>query len=375
MQNQSYELDELDTNPGDESLPKLKNRQRLFQWIKTHRTQSLAIGGGVLVAVVAGVAYWAYAATAPEPLQAFTIDVKPRPQKYYSPLTGVEVKNEAATKQAVTAIMIENSPDARPHSGLKQAGVVFEAIAEGGITRYVALYQEAKPTLIGPVRSLRPYFVSWIKPFDASVAHVGGSAKALAEVRNGSYRDIDQFFNASTYWRASDRYAPHNVYTNFAKLDALNKSKGYKSSTFTAWPRQDGETTAKPDATTIKVDFSSSLYNTKYVYSKKTNTYKRYLGGVPHLDREKGQITPTVVIAMMVDESTVMEDGARESIKTSGGGKAFIFQNGTVIQAKWSKSSASSQIKWLDSKGKAIELNRGQTWIAAVPTSGGSVSW
>lgn len=378
MQDQSDGLDHIDANPTQEGLMKPRGLRRFLHWIKAHRTLSIALAGMILVVATGIAARWAYLATAPEPVQAYIVDIPEvkRPEvKYYSPLTGALVEDEATTKQQVTAIMIENSPSARPHSGLKQAGVVFEAIAEAGITRYVALYQESKPKLIGPVRSLRPYFLSWVKPFDASIAHVGGSAKALAEVRNGSYKDIDQFFNAGAYWRASDRYAPHNVYTNFEKLDALNKSKGYKTSTFTGWKRQDGEAIAEPDAAAININFLSATYNTKYTYHKKTNSYKRFLGGEPHMDREKGQIAPSVVIAMLVEERTLMEDGARESITTTGSGTAYVFQNGTVTKAKWSKSASSSQIKWLDSKGKSIALNRGQTWISAIPTSGGKVSW
>lgn len=378
MHDQSDGLDEIDANPTPNNFLKPRGFRAVFGWIKAHRTTTIIASGILIVAIGGATARWIYISTTPHTTDESAIDLsqfKKPEQKYYSPLTGTQVKDEAATKQLVTAIMIENSPSARPHSGLKQAGVVFEAIAEAGITRYVALYQESKPTLIGPVRSLRPYFLAWVKPFDASIAHIGGSAKALAEVRNGSYRDIDQFFNAEAYWRASDRYAPHNVYTNFDKLDALNKSKGYKTSSFTSWQRQDGKAIAKPDATNIKIDFLSSPYNTSYTYSKKTNTYKRFLGGEPHMDREKGQITPSVVIAMLVSESTVMEDGARESIRTTGSGTSYIFQNGTVTKAKWRKSSAAEQIQWLDNQGKTIELNRGQTWISAIPTSGGSVSW
>lgn len=347
----------------------------VWNWIKAHRTRTIAGVGIFLVIIGIGTAYLVYAATKPAPFVPQKITVKPRPKIYYSPLTGKKVKNEAATKQVVTAIAIENSPDARPHSGLKQSGVVFEAIAEGGITRYIALYQEDKPGLIGPVRSLRPYFVDWVAPFNPSIAHVGGSAKALRQVRDGSYRDIDQFFNAGAYWRASDRYAPHNVYTNFKRLDELNKSKGYKTSTFTAWERADGKPRATPDATKVSINFSSALYNTEYRYSKKSNTYTRYLGGEPHMDREKGKITPSVVIAMQVDERTVMEDGARQAITTTGSGKAFIFQNGTVIQGKWKKTGTKKQIQWQTNDGKPIELTRGQTWIAAVPNGRGSISW
>jgi hypothetical protein len=221
------------------------------------------------------------------------------------------------------------------------------------------------------------YYVDWLAPFNASIAHVGGSYAALQEVRNGKYRDIDQFFNGSYYWRATDRYAPHNVYTSFAKLDALNKAKGYTSSTFTSFARTDETPSAKPNASSITINFNNyaSLYNTTYKYDKKTNSYLRYLAGAPHKDREKGQITPKVVVAMKVNETTVLEDGYRESINAIGGGAAIIFQNGTAQEVVWHKASRSKQLSFTDSKGKEIPLVRGQTWIAAVPNGKGNVAW
>lgn len=300
----------------------------------------------------------------------------PAPPVYYSPLTGEKVPDLASTKQAVTGIMIENSPSARPQSGIKAAGVVFEAIAEGGITRFLALYQQAKPALIGPVRSVRLYFVDWVAPFQASVAHIGGSKFALAEVRNGTYRDIDQFFNAGTYWRATDRYAPHNVYTSFQRLDALNTKKGFATSVFTAWPRKDGVPAKTANATTITVTISGAQYNSSYAYDPGTNTYTRYLAGKPHVDREAGAITPSVVIVMDVNETRIMEDGWREQITTIGSGRVRVFQNGTVAEGTWSKKDRGSQISFTGADGKEIALNRGQTWITAVPSNkGGKVTW
>lgn len=339
-----------------------------------HRPQTFAIVGIVLILTASGVAY----AILSQPLPKQPVVKIPKPKsviKYYSPLTGIKVKDEAATKQTVTAIMIENSPDARPQSGIKNAGVVFEAIAEGGITRFLALYQEDKPQLIGPVRSLRMYYVDWLAPFNASVAHVGGSAASLAEIRNGKYRDIDQFFNAGSYWRATDRYAPHNVYTSFKKLDALNAAKKYTSSNFTGFARVDGKKAKTPNATKIAITISSHLYNPSYVYDATANRYNRSLAGVPHTDREAGQITPSVVIAMKVNEVTVMEDGYRQSITTTGSGEADIFQNGTVIKGTWTKASRTSQIVFKDKAGKELPLVRGQTWISAVPNGHGNVTW
>lgn len=351
---------------------------KLHDWVHRHHTVTYIIAGLGLI-LAASLITFALLYKKPQPVQQTTAPVvqqKPAPaQKYYSPLTGLEVANEAATKQPVTAIMIENSPDARPQSGLKQSGVVFEAIAEGGITRFLTLHQQDKPQLIGPVRSLRMYYVDWLAPFNASVAHVGGSAAALAEIRNGNYRDIDQFFNASTYWRANDRYAPHNVYTSFAKLDALNATKGYTSSTFTGFSRQDGKASETPTATSISIKMSSALFNSSYTYDKTTNSYARSQAGAAHLDREDGQISPNVVVAMKVNMNLVMEDGYRESITTTGEGQATIFQNGTAQNVTWHKANRTSQLSFTDESGKDVPLNRGQTWIAAIPNGSGSVAW
>ncbi len=352
---------------------------RIVSWVHLHHTATYALAGAGIVlasAITATVVLY----QPPRAVSVVKSTVKPTPKPtpviYYSPLTGEQVPDDASTKMAVTGIMIENSPDARPQSGIKDAGVVFEAIAEGGITRFLALYQQEKPQLIGPVRSVRLYYVDWVAPFQASIAHIGGSKFALNEVRNGSYRDIDQFFNAGSYWRATDRYAPHNVYTSFERLDALNAKKGYSTSTFTAWPRQDGTPAKTPNATNINVTISGPLYNSHYDYDAATNTYKRSEGGAPHNDREAGQISPSTVIVMNTIETKIFEDGYREQITTTGSGQARIFQNGTVTDATWSKADRGSQIKFTGPDGKEVALNRGQTWITAVPANqGGGVSW
>lgn len=361
---------------SDEPHKKPRFWTRIHDWIHKHHTATYAIAGAGLILIASLVTLAILYQKPVEMPPVANIPKKEEPKTaYYSPLTGLKVANEAATTMPVTAIMIENSPDARPQSGLKDSGVVYEAIAEGGITRFLTLHQQDKPQLIGPVRSLRMYYVDWLAPYDASVAHVGGSYNALKEIRNGKYRDIDQFFNAGTYWRATDRYAPHNVYTSFKRLDDLNNAKGYTASKFTGFSRVDGKPAAKPNATKVTINFSGPLFNTSYAYDKKKNVYKRNLAGAPHKDREKGQITPSVVIAMHVKETTVFEDGYRQNIETSGSGKATIFQNGTAKNVTWHKKDRKSQLSFTDSKGNDVPLVRGQTWIAAVPDGEGGVSW
>lgn len=350
---------------------------RLREWIHKHPAAVYAIAGaGVIIAaslIAFGVLYQQPQKV--EPVQKPVAKKQVPAPKFYSPLTGKLLPDEASTKQAVTAIMLENSPDARPQSGLKDSGVVFEAIAEGGITRFLALYQQEKPQLVGPVRSVRLYYVQWAMPFNASIAHIGGSLFALREVRNGKHRDIDQFFNANAYWRAKDRYAPHNVYTSFQRLDALNASKGYTSSTFTGFPRKDGAVSPAINASSIQVKISSPAYNSSYGYDATTNTYHRSQGGAPHMDREAGLITPSTVVVMNVAMTRILEDGYREQITTVGSGPVTIFQDGIVTTGTWSKPSPEAQISFKTPDGKDIALNRGQTWITAIPNGTGSVTW
>ena len=302
---------------------------------------------------------------------------------YYSHLTGREVSKDKINA-AATCVMIENSPDARPQSGLDEAGVVYEAIAEGGITRFMAIFQEAKPQYIGPVRSLRMTYAQFAKPYQCSIAHVGGSDNALNLVRNnGEFRDIDQFFNDDSYWRITSRWAPHNVYTSFQALDALNQGKGYTTSEFNGFKRVQPDTALEPNpnpVTNIRIEMSADQFNPVYEYDAANNNYKRShaYGGAHEVVSESGiitQLAPDVVIALATDP--VARSGSAEGYadyRTTGEGEACIFQNGTVITARWQRNSENDELRFIDDNGEDIPLNRGQVWISIYP-SGNSVSW
>lgn len=296
--------------------------------------------------------------------------VVPKPTTVPSTLSGLPVAPEI-NKRPVTGIMIENSPASRPQSGLSEAGVVFEAIAEGGITRFLALFQDTAPGDIGPVRSARPYYVQWAQGFDAGYAHVGGSPDALAMIRSQGVKDLDQFQNSGSYRRVGHRSAPHNVYTDMAAMHQLQASKGYTSSTFNGFTRKKASPAKQVTARTIDLKLSGAQYDVHYDYNAASNSYNRVMAGGPHMDANGSrQISPSVVVAMVTPYSL---NGKYSVYQTIGSGQAYVFQDGVVTVGTWTKPSEKAQVTFTDAAGKSLLLNPGQTWLTAVTT--GNVSY
>jgi hypothetical protein len=300
-----------------------------------------------------------------------------KPIIYYSPLSGVVV-TKAESQLPVTGIMIENSDDARPQSGMSQAGVVFEALAEGGISRFLVLYQEGQPNSIGPIRSARPYFVDWALPFDATYVHVGGSPDGLAEIQANNVKNVDEFYYGSDFTRITSRYAPHNVYTSMPTLLSLEATLGFNVSTFTSFPRKVDLPAKLPTASTINFTLSSADFAVNYIYQKANNSYLRSEGGAPMIDANtNAQLDPKVVIAIVVPWTNGILDASGAyyvDYSNIGSGTCYVFQDGTVTTGTWAKPSTSSQITFSDATGNPIKLNAGQTWITAV-SSASAVSY
>ncbi|MBR0483059.1 DUF3048 domain-containing protein [Candidatus Saccharibacteria bacterium] len=373
----------------DKKTHKRKERALRKDKTKQQTKKLLLLGGAVLL--VGGLLFFVFRAHVSEAKidQAAVAELE-SDKIYYSTLTGLEVAKPEITTAAATCVMIENSPDARPQSGLAEAGVVYEAVAEGGITRFMAIFQEAKPQFIGPVRSLRIAYAEMAKPYHCSLLHMGGADNAIGLVRNNpEFRDLEGMWYENRYvWRHSSpiagkrRYAPHNVYTSFEKLDALNFNKGYNESKFSGFARVSPDqppVATEQTATTIKVNMSSPLFNPIFTYHPESNTYSRaHANGGPHLsiasDGKALNITPTVVIAMKVNGYTRPGPDRYTDYVTTGEGEAFVFQNGGVTTGTWKRENANAELNFYDNEGQIIKLNRGQTWISMYP-NGRNVEW
>ncbi len=356
---------------------------------------------------------------------------QPQPEqktaKIYSKLSGLEIAKESDNTLPTYCIQMPNGTDgARPQIGLDQAPIVFEAIAEAGITRFAAIFQNPTSKAIGPIRSLRSYYLDWDTPFDCTVVHAGGSDEAIADLEKGGYRDLTE--SNEYMWRDNSSYwAPNNLMTSPQLLDEFANKNNYRTSDPKAFPRltpdevteiianntaqsnanssndstqsnsqsnqSDSNSTPVVFASDIKVNFGgTAAFNTVYKYDDKTNSYLRsYASGEEHLiysctDTDKStpapksdcgiakQVAPSAVAVMMVDER-LDSDGYHHVIQTIGTGIAYVFQNGTAVKGTWKKSSKTSQIEFKDASGNLMSFTPGQLWIAAVPNSGGSVEY
>jgi len=264
--------------------------------------------------------------------------------------------------------MIENSPEARPQSGLQEADIVFEAIAEAGITRFLAIYQESQPENIGPIRSARPYYVSWISGYDARYIHSGGSGAALQLIRNLGLKDMDHgVYGSRVADRVNFRFAPHNVYSSMAKIDGLAQELSYeKPSEFTAFERIEPAPVEVADASKITVNISGFFYNSEFIYNAEKNNYTRFMAGSEHTDANtNAAITTDVFIALGLD-TRIHPNGIHQIYETVGSGDAYVFQNGTMQKAQWEKTAHKESLTLTDEAGEPLKLNNGKTWITAI---------
>ncbi|OGJ16039.1 MAG: hypothetical protein A2632_01695 [Candidatus Pacebacteria bacterium RIFCSPHIGHO2_01_FULL_46_16] len=333
------------------------------------------------------------------------------PRDQACPLNGAyytQQERAAWEKRRPLAVMIENSPDARPQSGLSQADVMFEVMAEGGVTRFMGIFYcgvQANDTILAPVRSARTYFVDYASGFNLPLyVHVGGAnldgpADALGQISQYGWaleNDLNQFsIGYPTFVRNGDRLKGKEVATEHTMQSSTEllwevaderswtnlspeRKIGRKvvapeewSAGFTPWTFSD-EAVDSGSVTKIAYEFWTGFdqFAVEWQYDTATNMYQRVMAGEPHIDLNSGkQIAAANVVVLLTTEKGPINELKHMLYTTTGTGKALIFHNGEAITAKWNKKTRESQLRFTDSAGKDVPLARGLTWISIVDTT------
>lgn len=327
-----------------------------------------------------------------------------QPKTENCPLNGAlypKAQKEWWEKHRPLGIMIENHQESKPQSGLTSADVVYEAVAEGGITRFLVVYYCQDAGIVGPVRSARTYFLDFISEYGSFplYAHVGGAnapgpADALGQIVKygwASFNDLNQFsVPFPTFWRDNERLGhpvatEHTVYATTTKLWDFAKDKRGLSDkdkkgqswdkNFRAWNfKDDAKLTDRRDAQTINFGFwqGYNQYEVKWVYERELNVYKRENGGEVHRDKNNtAQIQAKNVVILFMTERNA-NDGYENNLHllygTKGQGRAIVFMDGKEIEGTWQKKDREERTIIFDSKGNEIKFNKGAIWFEILPT-------
>ena len=333
------------------------------------------------------------------------------PKEEECPINGekyTKAEKDIWSQRRPIATMVENHADSRPPSGLSRADVIYEAVAEGGITRFLAIFYcgaAAEDIKVAPVRSARVYFIDWASEYgDKPIfMHVGGAndysgfgdtareARALELLQTLGWRvskgnDFDTTYDSGfpIFWRNYERLGRPvaTEHTMMASLDAAYEEaqkRGFSAKdedgvawdeSYVKWRFADGAPNQTPDAGKISFGFWSNKpeYDVEWNYDSSQNRYLRKNGGQEHKDLDTdSQLSAKNVVIMFVRERGPVDNNKHLLYTTIGEGRALIFTNGTVIEGTWEKDSRQSRSKFLNKSGAEVAFTRGTIWIEAIP--------
>lgn len=335
------------------------------------------------------------------------------PRSEECPLNGkmyTVTERESWDKRRPLFVMIENHLDARPQSGLGSADIVYEAVVEGGITRFGAVYYcavQAKDTILAPVRSARQFFLDMASEYNKPLyVHVGGAngddsdprVRALEHISDYGWtqrNDLNQFsLGYPTFVRNYNRLpdkedlaTEHTMESSTERLWAIGDKRGFTNvspdikvkgkvvagadwrTAFTKWTFQDDTAQSnRGTVTSISHEFWSGYtdFAVKWDYDSASNSYKRSLGGQPHVDMNNSQqIMAKNVVILQMKEYPSVDIHKHNYIVTGGTGKSWVFQNGKTVEATWTKKDRESRLN-LTANGRPVQFVRGLIWISVV---------
>ncbi|HEX7835413.1 MAG TPA: DUF3048 domain-containing protein [Pseudolysinimonas sp.] len=305
----------------------------------------------------------------PVPSPAYTSTYVAPPPTTLTPLTGEVIPADTVLGPSLAA-KVDNLAAARPQVGLEHTDLVFEELVEGGLTRYVAVWQSDVPAKIGPIRSIRPMDPDIISPLGGIVAYSGGQQRFVDEMKDTNvYNAIHgQPDTADVMFRTDSKPAPHNVIVRAPQLIAKHPDIAPPGQQFSFAPDAAASTAAVDGDPTSKISMRFGAPSTpSWKYDTASGRYLRSQAGAPDLDGSGDRLSAANVIVVRVP---IGIEGGVPKTELIGSGDAWISSGGSTVHATWSKSSRRGLLRLVDDTGTVIRLAPGNSWIELVPLSG-----
>ena len=278
-----------------------------------------------------------------------------------APLTGLPDPTGASAHRAALSVKIENTPQARPQTGLELADVVYDEVVDGGITRFLAIFQSTGTDPIGPIRSVRPIDPSLVWPIGGIFAYSGGVPPEVKAIDAAPVLALDEDGAGPAMFRVSSRRAPHNLYGHPGKFWARGGTPIPPPPLFQYLPP--GAVFAGQPVASFTVDQSPDRsYDPTYSWDAASRTWKRAYGSQPFVMADGTQIAPTDVVVQQTVYTP--SPGASGAVgQTVGQGPVWVFTDGKVAQGQWIRPSLGQPARYVDAAGNPILLAPGRTWV------------
>jgi hypothetical protein len=347
-----------------------------------HKKTILIVAGviaGLVLAAAAAAVMLLGETPAEEPQQVITsawpvaerersVPAPPEPVRW--PLTGVEVApGESPADVRVLSVKIENSPAARPQTGLDMADIVYESLTEGGITRFNALFHSHVPPEIGPVRSARMSDAQLVPQYSALFAHSGANSGVLSAISSAGIELVHHSGAPAAYRRARDRSAPHNLYMDPTRAREIGISRGYSATQELKGLQFSPSIDSTLTVSRVVIPFSTANSAT-WEYDTEADSYMRSNNGRPHVERVSGEQYSARNVVVLWARTTATGPrgigGTTLEIALVGSGRAAIFRNGVRIDGEWETDGSSPPV-FKDDQGAIARLAPGNTWFQVVP--------
>lgn len=311
------------------------------------------------------------------PTQTPTITAEVTPTEAPAP----EVENDFVPVQEGVrpfAVMIDNEGvRVLPQGGLNKAQIIYEIIVEGGETRLMPVFFGVDPTMIGPVRSARHYFLDYALEYDAVYVHYGQSPKALSDIKTLKINNINGLYaGKAVFWDLTkDKNNWQDSYTSMEKLKLYTDKLKYRTSTQKDMVFEYNESDVEPSSSDIAQEVElrySSAYNCGFKFDAQSGMYLRYRKGKPQMERVSGeQLKAKNIVIQIVKTSPIDGDPkGRMEVETTGKGKGYYITDGKKTDITWSKSSRTEPTVYRLKDGTKLRLNSGQTWVQIMPSQG-----
>ena len=320
----------------------------------------------------------------------------PKVKDQESPINGelyTKEDFEALQNRKPLMVLIENHIEARPQAGISDADLVYETLVESGITRFMIVLWGKDTEKVGPIRSIRTYFLDWAAEYDdppiANIGQAGYESWEEVIVPEADARSYIQKYNVKSFswygrtvtWRDLDKYHSgisweHVAYSDTKTLWEEAEKLGWVGpADISALKfKKDVSKEQRSLSQEIEIKFlnlGSETYKVKWVFDSDSNTYKRYLADKPHIDENNNkQISAKNIIIQHCKYRPTGDRNGRIVFTTIGEGNVEIARDGKLVEGTWKKDSRTERTKFFDTEGNEIELNRGQIWIEIVPVSG-----